>query len=71
MLQHLNVQSLVGHDLFQPAVLVFEFLEPLGFLGLHPAVLRSPAIEGRLTDLQGLQHRRLILARIEHRIRIP
>jgi tetratricopeptide (TPR) repeat protein len=54
-----------------PADLVLKLLETLGLLGLHPAVLRSPTIIGRLADLQGLQHRRLVLPSIEHRIRVP
>lgn len=38
--------------LLQPGVLTLELLEPLGVVGIHPAVLRDPALPGRLSDLQ-------------------
>jgi|SoiMethySBSTD1v2_1073268.scaffolds.fasta_scaffold06065_10 hypothetical protein len=46
-LQRLDVERLLGHDLFQPPVFVLELLEPLHLAQLHPAVLRLPAGTGR------------------------
>ena len=71
MLQHLDVELLVRHDLLQPPILVFELLESLGFFGLHPSVLGPPAMQCRLADSQLFQHRRHVLSGVEHRVRIP
>jgi hypothetical protein len=35
--QRLDVEPLLGHVLFQAAILFFELLEPLHFAQLHPA----------------------------------
>ena len=45
-----------GDQLLQPGVLGLQLLEPLGLVGLHPAVLGPPPVPGRLGDLQGAQH---------------
>jgi hypothetical protein len=49
--EHVNVESLVGHQLLQPGVFGLEFFEPIGVVGLHAAVLGKPAMPGRLSDL--------------------
>src|SRR5690606_15173059 len=46
LLEHLDVQRLVGDDLLQSVVLLFQRLQPLGLLALHAAVLGSPATQG-------------------------
>jgi hypothetical protein len=71
MPQHFDVQLLPGHDLLELPVLLFPLLQLFGLLGLHPPILLPPTQVSRFTHLQGLQHGRLILASIEHRIRIP
>ena len=40
ILEHRDVQRLLGHDLLQPRVLLLERLEPLGLVLLQRAVLR-------------------------------
>lgn len=60
MFQERHVQCLIGHQLFQPRVLDFQLLEMRGIVGLHPAVLRSPAVKGLLAEaktLDDLGHR--------------
>jgi hypothetical protein len=49
-----DVERLVGHDLLELAVLALQLLEPLDVVGLHPAVLVAPAVQGLLGDLQRL-----------------
>lgn len=39
------VERQVCHQVLQPAILVLELLESLGFAHGHPAVLRPPAVE--------------------------
>ncbi len=56
LLQHVDVEGLVGHDPLQPGVLALELLEALGVVGLHAAVLVAPAMEGRLGDLEVPAH---------------
>src|SRR5215813_2605096 len=48
--QRLDVQCLLGDDMFQPPVLVLELLEPLHLTQLHAAVLRLPPVVGLLGD---------------------
>ena len=48
VLQHVDVERLVGDDPLQTGVLVLEFLEALRVVGLHSAVLVLPAVPGRL-----------------------
>jgi hypothetical protein len=38
-LQHLAVQGQIRHELLQPAVLVFELLQPLHFGRQQPGIL--------------------------------
>src|SRR6476661_2176439 len=56
LLEHVDVQSLVGDQLLEPGVLGLEFLEPFGLVGLHAAVLGKPAMPRRLRDLQMTAH---------------
>ena len=42
--QRLDVQRLLGDEVFQPTVLVLELFEPLHLTQLHPAELRLPAV---------------------------
>ena len=51
LLQGFDLELLVSHDPLEPGVLGLQFLQPLDVLGLQPAVLRSPAVVGRLGDL--------------------
>jgi hypothetical protein len=62
LLEHVDVEGLVGHQLLQPGVLGFEFFEPLGLVGLHTAVLGKPAMPRRLSDLQVSAHLAQFLA---------
>src|SRR5690606_20444745 len=66
LLEHLDVQRLVGDDLLQSVVLLFQRLQPLGLLALHAAVLGSPATQGGFADLQGLQYLADALASRQH-----
>jgi hypothetical protein len=43
-LERLDIERLLGHDLFQPTVLVFDLFQPLHLAELHAAVLRFPAV---------------------------
>ena len=56
LLEHVDVQRLLGHDLLQALVLGLQRLQPLRLVCLHHAVLRAPAIEPRLRDLEVAQH---------------
>src|SRR5207244_11543060 len=51
-------------------VLALELLEPLGVVGLHPAVLVAPAVIRVLADLQGLGDLGDRLALAEHPVRL-
>src|SRR5262245_33396625 len=51
-------------------VLLFEFLESLGLLSLHAAVLVAPTLEGRLADPQGLADLADRSASRQHPIRV-
>jgi hypothetical protein len=44
-LEGLDIECLVGEDLVEPVVLVFELLEPHQVTRLEPAVLRAPRVE--------------------------
>src|SRR5690606_27318848 len=70
VLQRLDVQLLLRHQLLQPAVLFFQLLQSNRFGGLHPAVLVLPPQVARLADLERLQHRSQVLPGAEHRVRI-
>jgi hypothetical protein len=52
----------------QPLVLLFQFLQPLGLLGLHAAVLVPPAVKCLLAHLQGLADLADRLAGANHRV---
>src|SRR5690606_25848893 len=54
LLQDHDVQRQVGHRPLEPRVLLLQLLQPLGFPGLHPAVLVPPALERLLAHLQSL-----------------
>src|SRR5713101_8205092 len=49
-LERFFVQAEIGHQLLQPAVLVFQTPQPLRFPNLHPAILTLPAVQRRLAD---------------------
>jgi hypothetical protein len=49
-LEHLDVERLLGDDLFQAAVLILDLLQPLHFTELHRAVLCLPAVVRLLGD---------------------
>jgi hypothetical protein len=51
LLEHRLVQLGLGQELLQSGVLDLELAEPLGVVGLHPAVLGDPAMPRRLRDL--------------------
>src|SRR5215211_6006811 len=65
LLEHVDVQRLVGDQPLEPGVLGLQLLEPLGRTGLHPAVLGPPAVPGRLADLQRPQDLGQVLAVVE------
>jgi hypothetical protein len=48
--QRLDIQRLLGDDVFQAAVLVLELLQPLHLAQLHAAVLGFPTVVGLLGD---------------------
>ena len=50
-LQHPDVEHLIGHDLLQLRVFLFQLLEPLGVLHLHLAIFAAPPMESRFTDV--------------------
>jgi hypothetical protein len=52
LLEHVDIQRLLSNELLQPLVLTLQLLQALGFISLHPAVLRTPTIPRRLADLQ-------------------
>jgi len=62
LLQSPVLQRLIGHDRLQPHVLPLELLQALRVVGLHPAVLRTPAMKRRLAHLQQLRDLRQLLA---------
>jgi len=62
LLQHVDVERLVGHELLQPAVLALELTQSLGIVGAQLAVALTLAVIGLLGDLQVLEHRGEILA---------
>jgi len=43
-----DLELLVGDQALQGGVLALELLQPLGVVGLHPAVLVAPAVVCRL-----------------------
>ena len=56
VLEHVDVESLVGDQLLQPGVFGLKFFEPFGLVGFHAAVLGQPAMPRRLCDLQMPAH---------------
>jgi hypothetical protein len=51
LLKHRLLQFSFGQKLLEACVLLLQLGEPLGFLGLHPALLLLTAVIGRLGDL--------------------
>ena len=51
-LQNLHVESLLGHHLLQPSILILQRLELLGHFRLHASDLLSPAVIRLLGDLK-------------------
>src|SRR5690606_37884854 len=51
-LEHLDVESLVGNELLEPPILLFELLQPPRLVDLHDSELRFPAVEGGRRDAQ-------------------
>jgi hypothetical protein len=49
-LERLDVERLLGNDLFQAAVLVLDLLQPLHLTELHATVFRLPAVVRLLGD---------------------
>jgi hypothetical protein len=64
LLEH--VEGLVGDDALEPGVLLLQFFQALGAVGLHAAVLAPPAGPGRLGDLEGAQDLGQVLALVQH-----
>jgi len=56
MLQHVNVERLIGNNAFQAGVLTLELLQSLYVLGFHPAVLGQPAGPRGLGDPELAAH---------------
>ena len=50
LLEDVDIQSLVSHDLLQTGVLPLELIETFGLLDTQPTVLATPPIEGLLGD---------------------
>jgi len=48
MLQHVDIERLIGHDPFQTRVLGLELLEPFRVIGFHAPVLGEPPMPRRL-----------------------
>ena len=46
-----SLATLVGHDPFEPGILLLQLLEPLGLVDLHHPELLLPAVEGLFADL--------------------
>jgi len=51
VLEHGFFQLCLRQKLFEPRVLLFQLSQPSGLLGLHPSVLLTPAVVGRLRHL--------------------
>lgn len=52
LLENVDVEDLVVHDLFEIYILLLGFLQTLDVIGIHLAILGSPAVPGRIGDLQ-------------------
>src|SRR5690242_6953527 len=50
ILQHRDVQCLIGHDALQLRVLFFELLQPFRLAYFESAVLTAPSVKRRCTD---------------------
>src|SRR5205807_106231 len=70
LLQGVDLELLVGDDPLQLGVLALELLQPLDVVGLHPAVLRAPAVKRVLGDLELLGDLWDRLAFGEHPLRL-
>jgi hypothetical protein len=68
LLEHVDVERLVRDELLQAGVLRLELLQPLRVVGLHPAVLREPAMPRRLRDLEMPTHLVELFARREEAV---
>src|SRR6266567_4834375 len=53
LLQHVDVESLVGNDLLEPLVLLLQGLQAGDLLGAHRLVLSLPPVVGLHGDLKG------------------
>ena len=53
-----EIERLIRDDALQPQVLLLELLQPLRTIGLHAAVLMTPAVKGLLLDLNLLRRLR-------------
>jgi hypothetical protein len=71
MLQHVDIERLIGHDAFQPGVLRLQILEPFRAIGFHPAVLGkspmpqrlgNPELTTHLLDRHGTSHQLVVSA---------
>jgi len=54
--QHVDVERLIGDDLFQPGVHPPKLVKTLGVVNLDPAVLGPPPMPRRVRDLQMTDH---------------
>jgi hypothetical protein len=50
ILQHGLIQTQIGNQLLQPAILLLELFHLTGLIRLHPDVLLLPSIERLFTD---------------------
>lgn len=71
LLEHVDIQRLLGDQLLQPLVLCLERLQALGLIGLHPAIDRPPPVERRLRDFEMAQHLNEILTLIQKALALP
>ena len=52
LLEHVHVQDQLGHQLLEPAVLLFQLLEPFHRCRFRPSVFLAPSMVSRHADLQ-------------------
>src|SRR5579859_4151487 len=50
ILQHRDVQCLLGNDALQLRILFLQLLQAFGFAHIHPAVLTAPSVERSRAD---------------------
>src|SRR5207245_535155 len=65
LLEHVDVEGLVGDQLLQSSVLTLEVLEAPHLLALHARVLCPPAVPGGLGDAEVAQDLRQVFALVE------